>query len=263
MANPPDTVANVRLSLRVRRALACAAAVCAVLLSPPACAGKAPEPRMALRTLKSAAPWAAAAILVLAPLVLARRLRRRASLKPDSSMMSLRRLSQNEFERVLAQSFRAQGYDVEERPRADPRDGLRFVLRKSDQRILVRSLHRTGAQVGLEAVRGLHEVMSSETATGGLIVTSEEVSSDARAWVAEKPIGLIEGRALLELINRGRGRRAGYADVSPRREPYLGPLLAELLDCPVCGAPMVLRQTEAQAEFFGCSVPRCLGTRPV
>jgi hypothetical protein len=178
-------------------------------------------------------------------------------------MRFLQRLSQTEFERVLAQSFRAQGYEVEDRRRLDARDGLRFVLHKSNQRILVRTLHRTGAQVGLEAVRGLHEVMSSEAATGGLIVTSEEVSSDARAWVAEKPIGLIEGRALLELINRGRGRSPGHADASPRREPYLGPLLAELLDCPVCGAPMVLRKTEAQADFFGCSVPRCLGTRPV
>jgi len=202
-------------------------------------------------------------MLALAPFVLARQFRRRASLKPDSSIARLRRLSQRDFERLLVRSFRAQGYDVEERPRADPRVGLRFILRKSNQRILVRSLHRTGAQVGIEAVRGLHEVMSSEAASGGLIVTSEEVSSDARAWVAEKPIGLIEGRALLELINRGRGRRPGYTDASPRREPYLGPLLAELLDCPVCGAPMVLRKTEAQAEVFGCSVPRCLGTRPV
>jgi hypothetical protein len=239
------------------------AAACAVALSAPARAGKAPEQRTALPALKTAVPWAAGAMLVLAPIVLARHLKRRASPKPDSSLAFLRQLSQREFERLLAQSFRAQGYDVEERPQADFRDGLRLVLRKPSQRILVRSLHRTSAQVGIEAVRGLHEVMSSEAASGGLIVTSEEVCPEARAWVAEKPIGLIEGRALLELINRGRSRRPGHVDVSPRREPYLGPLLAELLDCPLCGAPMVLRQTEAEAEVFGCSVPRCLGTRPV
>ena len=263
MTSRHDAVEHVPLTFRSSRVLACTAVACAVVLSAPACAGKAPEPRTALPAVKAAAPWAAAAMLVLAPFVLARQLRRRASLKPDSGMTSLQRLSQREFERVLVQSFRGQGYEVEERSRVDSRDGLRFVLLKSNQRILVRSLHRTGAQVGVEAVRGLHEVMSAEAASGGLIVTSEEVSSDARAWVADKPIGLIEGRALLELINRGKGRRPGYADSSPRREPYLGPLLAELLDCPVCGAPMVLRRSEAQAEFFGCSVPRCLGTRPV
>jgi len=262
MASRRNAVENVPLTFRFSRALACVAAACAVVLSPPVCAGKAPELH-AMPALRAAAPWAVAAMVVLAPLVLARQLRRRASRRPDSSMTSLQRLSQREFERLLAQSFRAQGYDVEERARADSRDGLRFVLRKSNQRILVRSLHRTGAQVGVEAVRGLHEVMSSEAASGGLIVTSEEVGSDARAWVADKPIGLIEGRALIELINRGAGRRPRYAEPPPRREPYLGPPLAELLDCPVCGAPMVLRKTQAQAEFFGCSVARCLGTRSV
>ena len=262
MASRHSAVENVPFTFRFSRALACMAAACAIVLSPPACAGKVAELR-AVPVLRAAAPWAAATMVVLAPLVLARQLRRRVSLKPDSSVVSLHRLTQREFERVLVQSFRAQGYEVEERSRGDSKDGLRFILRKSNQRILVRSLHRTGAQVGVEAVRGLYEVMSSEAASGGLIVTSEEVSSDARAWVADKPIGLIEGRALVELINRGRGRRPGYADPPSRREPYLGPLLAELLDCPVCGAPMVLRTTEAQTEFFGCSVPRCLGTRPV
>src|SRR5215813_2926848 len=178
---------HTSLAFRFSHAVACAAAVCAVVFSAPACAGKAPEPRIVLSALRTAAPWVTAAMLVLAPLVLARQLRRRASLKPDSSMAFFQRLSQRDFERLLAHSFRAQGYDVEERPRADSRDGLRFILRKSNQRILVRSLHRTGAQVGVEAVRGLHEVMSSEAASGGLIVTSEEVSSDARAWVADKP----------------------------------------------------------------------------
>jgi restriction system protein len=205
-------------------------------------------------------------MLVLGPLVFMRRLRRRPLLQPESSMESIRRLSRHEFERMLRESFRLQGYAVEERGGSESRDGLCLVLRKPSQRILVRSVHRTGAQVGVEAVRGLHEVMSSEAASGGLIVTSEEVSSHARAWVADKPIGLIEGRALLELVNRGRARRPIYAEATLRREPYLGPPLAELLDCPLCGAPMVLKQGEqpSQAElaFFGCSVPRCPGTRP-
>jgi len=205
-------------------------------------------------------------MLVLGPLVFMLGLRRRPALYPEASMQSIRHLSCSEFERTLGESFRMQGYAVEARRAVESRDGLCLVLCKPNQRILVRSVHRTGVQVGVEAVRGLHDVMSFEGASGGLIVTSEEVSSDAKAWVADKPIGLIEGRALLELFNRGRARRAGPSDAGPRREPYLGPPLAELLDCPLCGAPMVLK-TSAQPShteptFFGCSVPRCPGTRP-
>jgi restriction system protein len=232
----------------------------------PAFGASARELRAVWPALKTAMPWAAGVLLVLGPLAYMRRQRRRSPLDPESGIESIRRLARREFERLLGESFRLQGYTVEERGGSEPRAGVCLVLRKPSQRILVRCIHRTGAQVGVEAVRQLHDVMSSEAASGGLVVTSEELSPDARTWVADKPIGLIEGRALLELVNRGRARRRGSTEVTQRREPYLGPPLAELLDCPLCGAPMVLKKgaqpSHAELAFFGCSVPRCPGTRP-
>jgi restriction system protein len=185
--------------------------------------------------------------------------------REPASIESIRHLSRRELERVLAESFRLQGYAVEERETNQFGDGVCVVLRKPGQRIVVRCIHRTGLIVGVDAMSELHDIMSAEAASGGLVVTSEEVSSDARAWMADKPIGLIDGRALLELVNRGRARAAS-AERTLRREPHLGPPLAELLDCPLCGAPMVLKggdqRSQAAAAFFGCSVPRCPGTRP-
>ena len=215
--------------------------------------------------LKTAMPWAAGALLVFGPLAYMRRVKRGPRTGEYSSIESIRRLSRPALERVLGQSFRLQGYAVEEREGNELGDGVCIVLRKPGQRILVRCIHRTGAGIGVEAMSELHQIMSSEAASGGLIVTSEEVSADAKAWVADKAIGLIEGRALLELVNRGKAR-TGSAEMTSRREPHLGPPLAELLDCPLCGAPMVRRQGDQQrqetAAFFGCSVPRCPGTRP-
>jgi restriction system protein len=232
----------------------------------PAFGANAPHLRAAWPMLKTAMPWAAGALLVLGPLAYMRRVRRRPRLLEHSSIESIRRLSRCELERVLGESFRLQGYAVEERDTNESGDGVCVVLRKPGQKIVVRCIHRIGMAIGVEAMSELHEIMSSEAATGGLIVTSDEVTSDAKAWVADKPIGLIEGRALLELVNRGRARTAS-AEITLRREPHLGPPLAELLDCPLCGAPMVRREGEQQshvaAAFFGCSVPRCPGTRPV
>ncbi len=214
--------------------------------------------------IKTAIPWAAGALLVLGPLAYMRRVKRRPRLGEPSGIESIYRLSCRELERLLGESFRLQGYAVEERE-PNESDGLCAVLRKSGQKIAVRCIHGTGLAIDVEAMSELHQAMSSEAASGGLIVTSEAVSSEAKAWVADKPIGLIEGRALLELVNRGRAR-AGSAEMTLRREPHLGPPLAELLDCPLCGAPMVRREREQHSQvaaaFFGCSVPRCPGTRP-
>ncbi len=213
--------------------------------------------------LKTAMPWAAGVLLVFGPLAYMRRVKRRPRGGEHSSIESIRRLSSHALERVLGESFRLQGYAVEARE-ANKLGDVCIVLRKPGQRIVVRC-HRIGVPVGVEAMSELHQIMSSEAASGGLIVTSEEVSADAKAWVADKPIGLIEGRALLELVNRGKAR-AGSAEMPLRREPHLGPPLAELLDCPLCGAPMVRgegeRQSPVASVFFACSVPRCPGTRP-
>ena len=231
----------------------------------PAFGASAPQPRGAWPMLKTAMPWAAGALLVFGPLAYMHRARRHLRFGESSSIESIRRLSRRELERMLGQSFRLQGYAVEERETNESGDGVCAVLRKPGQKIVVRCIHRTAGAIGVEAMSELHQVMSSEAASGGLIVTSEEVSADAKAWVADKPIGLIEGRALLELVNRGRAR-ARSAEMTLRREPHLGPPLAELLDCPLCGAPMVRKEDEQQSEvaavFFACSVPRCPGTRP-
>jgi len=220
--------------------------------------------RAAWPTLKTALPWTAGILAVASFSYLLVRRRRRPRLAANFNIASIRRLSLREFERVLSESFKLQGYMVEERGQVERSAGIVLTLLKPNQRILVRCVHRTSAQVGVEAARGLYEVMSLEAASGGLIVTSEALSSELRAWVADKPIGLIEERALLELLNRGRALKPRSTNSAPRREPHLGPPLAELLDCPVCGAPMVLKPDPqlTQEHVFGCSVPRCPGTRP-
>jgi len=262
-----STAMSLHSPRQTRRARAVVALCFALLLAAPAFGARAPQPRAVWPTLQAAAPWGAAAgLLVLGPLIYMHWVRRRTPRARYSSLASIRRLPYRELERLLSESLRLQGYSVEERGASESGNGACLVLRKPGQKIVVRYVHHAGAAVGLDAMGELHRIMSSEAATGGLIVTSGDVTPDAKAWTADKPIGLIEGRALLELVNRSRTQKPAYLHEMARREPHLGSTLAELLDCPLCGAPMVPQggdqRSHSSARFFGCSVPRCPGTRP-
>ncbi len=151
--------------------VACVGLACAL----PAFGASDPALRGAGLLLQTAAPWAAAAMLLLALVAVhLGRLRRGRPLDPIGSVEALRSLSRRDFDAVLAESFRLQGYAVEGRPVAD--DGVGLVLRKPDRKILVRCRRGIDPRVGVEAVRLLHEAMLAEAATGGLIVSCTELT---------------------------------------------------------------------------------------
>jgi hypothetical protein len=229
----------------------------------PAFGASEPTVRGTGLVLQTAAPWAAGAVLVFAPAALYfGRLRRRRALDPIGSVDALRSLSRRDFEAALTESFRLQGYAVEGRALAA--SGVGLLLRKPNRTILIQCRYGTDPQVGEEAVQRLHEAMVAEGATGGLIATCAALTPGARAFAADKPIGLIEGRALLELVNRGRPPVPQSGNMIIRSEPHLGLPVTQLPDCPLCGSVMVPAQEgeggTASTVLWNCSLRRCAGT---
>jgi hypothetical protein len=250
---------------RVGLASACVACV-GLAGTLPAFGASDPVARGPRLVLQTAAPWAAGAVLVFAPAALYfGRLRRRRAFHPFGSVDVLRSLSRRDFEAALTESFRLQGYAVE--GRAVSASGVGLLLRKPDRKILVQCRYGTDPQVGVEAVQRLHEAMVAEKATGGLIATCAALTPGARAFATDKPIGLIDGRALLELVNRGRPLVAQSGNTMIRNEPYLGLSVTQMQDCPLCGSVMVPAQEgqrgEAPAVLWNCSLRRCAGTLAV
>jgi hypothetical protein len=210
--------------------------------------------------LASAGPWIAAGLASAAALVVYR-VRRAHSLRGLGSLERLRGLSRRDFQAALAATFSQQGYVVENQAAAA--GPVTLLLRKSDRRILVQCRHRTDAQAGAEAIERLHEAMTAEGASGGLIVTSTALSPGARALAADKPIGVIEGRAVLELLSRGRLPDLNSAAAMTRTEPQLGLVLADTPDCPLCRSPMLRTSVQSaaatQAAAWYCSQRDCGG----
>jgi restriction system protein len=104
-------------------------------------------------------------------------------------------------------------------------------------------------------VRELYGVVAAEGASGGVIILSGKFTQEARDFAKGKPLELLDGSELLNLI----------AEVQKEPKP-----ISKRSDdniCPLCGAEMVLRTAKkgpkAGEKFWGCSAfPKCRSIKP-
>jgi restriction system protein len=189
--------------------------------------------------------------------------RRRALVDGQNSLESLRALSWKEFEWMVGEAFRRQGYAVEESFGGGPDGGVDVVLRKYGRTTLVQCKHWKVFSVGVPVVREIFGVMTAEKADAAIVITSGKFTRDAEVFAEGKPIELIDGSRLLELVKGVQQRGANQATVSKSLPPErVAPV------CPKCGAEMVLRTAKRGAHagesFWGCpNYPKCTGTRPM
>lgn len=115
------------------------------------------------------------------------------------SVAAMYRLSPSAFEDYVAHRiFARQGYHVVNTP--DSKDGGVDVLVTDDYgRQAVVQCKRYKGTVGSATVRELYGAMIHAGAERAYLVTTAEISNDARRWVEGKPITLINGARLEEL----------------------------------------------------------------
>ena len=201
-------------------------------------------------------------------------------LQPVSDSRLLRQLGVREFERLVAEAFRQQGYEVVERA-DDTRDGPDLLLRQGRQVFLLRCKHWRAPRVGVEMVREFMALVAAHEASGGFVVTCGRFSKDARRTARALRLQLLDGprlRALLRTQLQGRLTQIGHPTQSGHSlltEPLLtqppasAPVSTDQSPpCPRCGSPMILRSVQPGSYsgqgFWGCPQhPACKGTRPL
>ena len=182
-------------------------------------------------------------------------------------------MSWSEFEALVGEFFRRQGYSVVQQGGAGPDGGVDVLLQKGSDRYLVQCKHWRALRVGVQPVRELYGVMAARRVAGGFVVTSGEFTDEARRFAEGRELQLIEGKAL----QRGIRAQAAEAPASRNRPmptrpevtlPVAEPAVGVTPGCPVCSARMVLRQARNGAapgkQFWGCSSyaqTKCRGTR--
>lgn len=187
----------------------------------------------------------------------------RKLLDSQTGIDSVRELDWKEFEWLLGEAFRRQGFTVEPAGGAGPDGGVDLRLRRAGQLTLVQCKHWREWQVGVKVVRELLGVVTSEGAAGGMVASSGRFTLEAVDFAKQNPIELIDGAQLAKMIGEVRNG-AGQS----QREPASTQAAPQVHICPICGSAMVTRIAKKGANagesFLGCTrYPNCRGTRPL
>jgi restriction system protein len=194
-------------------------------------------------------------LLIQAPISAINSWRKRRLLDKQKDIDSIQGLNWREFEELVGEAYRRQGYAVSENPAAGPDEGIDLALKKDGNLLLVQCKHWRSTKVGVNIVREVYGVMTTKRATSAVLITSGIFTQEAKNFATDKPIDLVDGGQLLQLIgNVQRERTISSKPISDN-------------SCPKCGADMVLRTAQKGSnpgqKFWGCSnFPRCRATKP-
>ncbi len=192
---------------------------------------------------------------------------------------SLEQVSWSEFELLVGEAFRLQGYRVTELGGAGADGGVDLILHKGNEKFFVQCKQWKAYKVSVMVVRELYGVMAAKGAAGGFVVTSGSFTSDAVAFAAGRNITLVDGTRLFSMIKQARRARGDAASAfRPVNVPANAPAKAPenvavaqplaTLGCPKCGSVMEKRLARNGANagnfFWGCTTyPKCRGARNI
>lgn len=194
---------------------------------------------------------------------------RRRFLETRTSLESLAAGGWRQFERLVGEAFRRQGYSVEETGLGGADGGIDLILRKDGRRTLVQCKQWKRQQVGVSVVREMYGLLAHHQAHAVKIVCIGTYTNDAEHFAQGKPIELIGGEQLLDMIQAAQ-RQPPTQPMQPaaRVEPVFASAESNASanitspSCPRCGNVLVRRRNRGTGqEFLGCSqFPACRET---
>ncbi|GAB2680682.1 restriction endonuclease [Aliiglaciecola aliphaticivorans] len=186
--------------------------------------------------------------------------KRQQLITQQKSIQSLRETSWQDFEILVAEAFRRQGYSVQENMVAGPDGGIDLNLRKDGKQHIVQCKRWRSSKVGVSIVREMYGVLTASKADSVYVVSSGEFTKDAIEFAQNLPIKLINGQALLELIAEIQSEtllpiKGEHQTITPADSKPIN-------TCPKCNSQLVTRTakkgTHTGKQFLGCSnFPRC------
>lgn len=116
----------------------------------------------------------------------------------SSSPDPLQSMSWSEFEQLIAQFFKKNGFSVKDTP-PGPDGGIDLLMKKNGKNFIVQCKHWKKFKVNVQTVREQFGIMHAEGAHGVFIVTSGVFTEDAIQFAKGKNIRLIDGTELRQI----------------------------------------------------------------
>ncbi|MFZ2974585.1 MAG: restriction endonuclease [Ferribacterium limneticum] len=177
---------------------------------------------------------------------------------------ALARMSIHDFEKLVAEGFRREGFLVVERTGTQHMGCIDLELFMGRDRYLVQCRDWKATAVDAQAVRELYAAIGAERAVGGFIVSSGKFTDEARKIAIGRAIRVVPADSLRRLIKKVTASSTGEVTISPmfsrRRHDPAPPA------CPKCGKVMMARTKKQNGSVvqvdWGCtSFPACQGSR--
>ncbi|HEY0286985.1 MAG TPA: restriction endonuclease [Pseudomonas sp.] len=198
---------------------------------------------------------------------------------------TLASITWREFELLVGETLRRQGFTVQETGANGPDGGIDLIANKDGEKYLVQCKQWRSVQVGVPVVRELYGAMAAEGAVGGFVITSGQFTKPAREFASGRNLQLVDGAILNKWIAATQKSAPPLSTVlvKERVEPVIEPetvnppapepasqtpAVPQAPACPHCRKQMVIRvaRTGANAggNFWGCSdYPKCRGIRAI
>jgi HJR/Mrr/RecB family endonuclease len=180
-----------------------------------------------------------------------------------ASIPALDALRWDQFELLVAETYRREDYIVEISAGLDAESGTDLTLRRDSETFLVQCKHWKTACVAEREVREFYGTMAATGAPQGIIATLGTFSRDAQTFAAEKGIELLDRAALEQRIEATARPGEDLCEVAGWIDDFVAHARIFDPECPVCNGSMVTRQSRTGgAVSWGCrSYPRCPGKR--
>src|SRR5713101_6361585 len=177
---------------------------------------------------------------------------RAAAIDHTGDIAALRKKPWGEFDTIVGQVFRSQGYLVKERGGFKRDHGVDLIAQRGKERVLIQCKHWLAWKVGEGQIKELYADVKTQEFSEGWLVTCGRFTEFARSWAKGNAIRLIDGESLVQLI-----QLAGISDRPPA--PAEAKLAATLTTrCPNCDTPLLRHSNRYdESRFWGCPNPEC------
>jgi restriction system protein len=117
-------------------------------------------------------------------------------------LLAINGLSRKEVERLVAEAYRRQGYQVDALGAPADESDAGMLLTKATQRVLLQCKYWKTRKLAEMPVRELYGMMAAQSANAGILITSGSFTLEASRFAGYGRIQLIDGPRLLAMLQQ-------------------------------------------------------------